>query len=433
MRDNTDNTDNRDKDRSGRTGSEPRKYGRSHSGNRESSERRDFPKRDTDKRGSQFDNSDRRGPRRDSSERKPYSDQRDNRRDNDQRGGYRRDSDDTRRGPVERRESGSNRGGFRRDSDSRRDSRPADSGDRRDSRRGQGESRGSGERKIIRKQGDRPQQSKGRFGDDNRKPDSRRPDSRRPDRPRKTERPIEPYVEKDWVRLNKFLADAGVCSRREADRLIEAGTVTINGEVVTTLGTRVLPTDKIQYGGSILKSEKLVYLLLNKPKGFITTVDDPQGRNTVMSLVGGACKERIYPVGRLDRNTTGLLLFTNDGELAKKLTHPKHNVRKIYQATLDKNLTKADMQRITEGFDLDDGHIIADEVAYVRPDESKKEIGIQLHSGRNRIVRRIFEHLGYEVTKLDRVVFGPLSKKDLPRGNYKFLSEKEINLIKNFT
>lgn len=235
---------------------------------------------------------------------------------------------------------------------------------------------------------------------------------------------------KEGIRLNKYLADAGVCSRREADRLIESGSVQINGKFVTQLGTRVMPGDKVQFGGQTLSREKPVYLLLNKPKGFITTSDDPQNRKTVMNLVENACSERIYPVGRLDRNTTGLLLFTNDGDLAKKLMHPKYETKKIYHVFLDKNLTKNDMLRIAEGLELEDGFIAPDKIAYVAQTEDKKQIGLEIHSGRNRIVRRIFEHLGYKVMKLDRVFFAGLTKKDLPRGKWRFLTPKEVNLLK---
>ena len=232
------------------------------------------------------------------------------------------------------------------------------------------------------------------------------------------------------IRLNKYLADAGICSRREADVLIASGAVKVNGKVVTQLGTKVSLSDKVQYGGQTLKREKLRYLLLNKPKGFITTSDDPQNRKTVMSLMEKACEERIYPVGRLDRNTTGLLLFTNDGDLAKKLTHPSHNVKKIYHVVLDKNLTKKDMLSIAQGLQLEDGFIRADAIAYVGDGKDKKEVGIELHSGKNRIVRRIFEHLGYKVVKLDRVFFAGLTKKDLLRGKWRFLTPKEVGLLK---
>jgi 23S rRNA pseudouridine2605 synthase len=232
------------------------------------------------------------------------------------------------------------------------------------------------------------------------------------------------------IRLNKFLSNSGVSSRREADELIKAGAVMVNGVVVTELGTKVLPSDKVQYGNETIRKEKLVYVLLNKPKGYITTTDDPFDRNTVMSLVADAGRERIYPVGRLDRNTSGLLLFTNDGELATKLMHPSHKVRKIYHAELDKALTKADLIKIGEGIELEDGLVLVDEIAYAEGGKSKKEIGIELHSGRNRVVRRIFEALGYEVVKLDRMSFAGLTKKDLPRGRWRFLTEKEVSFLK---
>ena len=233
------------------------------------------------------------------------------------------------------------------------------------------------------------------------------------------------------IRLNKYLADCGVCSRREADDLIKAGCVTVNGELVTTMGYKVKTTDKVVYGGQTLNREKLRYILLNKPKGYITTADDPEGRETVMELVKDACDERIFPVGRLDKNTTGLLLLTNDGDLAKKLTHPSSEVTKLYHVVLNKPLTKNDMLRISEGVELDDGMIAADSIAYVEDDESKKGIGIELHSGRNRIVRRIFEHLGYEVMKLDRVMFAGLDKYKLPRGEWRFLTDREVAMLKN--
>ena len=233
------------------------------------------------------------------------------------------------------------------------------------------------------------------------------------------------------IRLNKYLADCGICSRREADDLIKAGCVTVNGEVVTTMGFKVKTSDKVVYGGQTLNREKLRYILLNKPKGYITTADDPEGRETVMELVKNACEERIFPVGRLDKNTTGLLLLTNDGDLAKKLTHPSSEITKLYHVILNKPLTKNDMLRISEGVELDDGMIAADSIAYDADDDSKKSIGIELHSGRNRIVRRIFEHLGYEVTKLDRVMFAGLDKYKLPRGEWRFLTDKEVAMLKN--
>ena len=232
------------------------------------------------------------------------------------------------------------------------------------------------------------------------------------------------------IRLNKYLADCGICSRREADDLIKAGCVMVNDEVITTMGYKVKTNDKVVYGGQTLNREKLRYILLNKPKGYITTSDDPYERDTVMELVQNACPERVYPVGRLDKQTTGLLLFTNDGDLAKKLTHPSSEIPKLYHVILDKPLTKNDMLRIAEGIELDDGPIAADNIAYDQDDDSKKSIGIELHSGRNRIVRRIFEHLGYEVTKLDRVMFAGLDKYKLPRGEWRFLTDLEVMNLK---
>ena len=232
------------------------------------------------------------------------------------------------------------------------------------------------------------------------------------------------------IRLNKYLADSGICSRREADDLILAGAVTVNGVVVTELGTKVNTTDKVVYGGETLNREKLRYVLLNKPKGVITTSDDPYERHTVMELVQDACSERIYPVGRLDRNTIGLLLLTNDGDLAKTLTHPSHEVKKLYHATLDKPLTKNDLMKIKEGLILEDGPIEVDGIDWVVDDPTKREVGIEIHSGRNHIVRRIFESLGYEVVKLDRVMFAGLTKHMLPRGHWRFLTPSEISILK---
>ncbi len=233
------------------------------------------------------------------------------------------------------------------------------------------------------------------------------------------------------IRLNRFIANAGICSRRKADELIAAGVVSVNGEPVTELGFKVDPAkDSVRYNGESLKREKNVYVLLNKPKDYITTTDDPQERKTVMSLVEKASRERIYPVGRLDRNTTGLLLMTNDGDLAEKLSHPRNNITKLYQVELNKSLSQGDMNKIAFGVELEDGLIKPDQVSYV-VGGSKKEVGIQIHSGKNRVVRRIFESLGYEVVKLDRVVYSHLTKKDLPRGRWRYLEEKEIIQLKH--
>ena len=231
------------------------------------------------------------------------------------------------------------------------------------------------------------------------------------------------------IRLNKFLANAGVCSRREADEFITAGVVSVNGEVVTELGTKIKRGDEVKFHDQTVSIERKIYVLLNKPKDTVTTSDDPQARRTVMDLVKGACDERIYPVGRLDRNTTGVLLLTNDGDLASKLTHPKYLKKKIYHVHLDKNLTKADMEQIAAGIQLDDGEIQADAISYT--DEFKKdEVGIEIHSGKNRIVRRIFESLGYKVVKLDRVFFAGLTKKGLRRGEWRYLTEPEVNFLR---
>lgn len=237
-------------------------------------------------------------------------------------------------------------------------------------------------------------------------------------------------VDDGTVRLNKYIANAGICSRREADVLIESGAVKVNGKVVTEMGFKVGPDDVVNYGGETLRKERPVYILMNKPKDYITTTEDPRDRRTVMNLVKHNGPERLYPVGRLDRNTTGLLLITNDGELAKKLTHPSSRIRKIYHVYLDKNFKAADIKALQEGFELEDGFIKPDVVEYVDGAEDKKEIGVELHSGRNRIVRRMFEHLGYEVVKLDRVVFAGLTKKDLARGRTRYLSDKEVGMLK---
>lgn len=231
------------------------------------------------------------------------------------------------------------------------------------------------------------------------------------------------------VRLNKFLSNAGICSRREADVLISTGVVRVNGKIITEMGYKVKPGDKVQYDGETINAETKRYVLLNKPKGFITTMDDPMGRKTVMGIVKKACKERIYPVGRLDKETTGLLLFTNDGDLAKKLTHPKHKASKIYQVELDKKVRVEDLEKLMSGILLEDGTTVFDQASYIN-NEDAKMVGVELHSGKNRIVRRSFEALGYEVLKLDRVMFAGLTKKDLPRGKYRHLTEKEIAFLK---
>ena len=231
------------------------------------------------------------------------------------------------------------------------------------------------------------------------------------------------------IRLNKYLANAGVCSRREADEYIQAGAVLVNGTVVTELGTKVLRSDEVKFRDQPVTMEKKVYVLLNKPKDYVTTSDDPQQRKTVMDLVKNACEERIYPVGRLDRNTTGVLLLTNDGDLASKLTHPKCLKKKVYHVYLDKPVTATDLQKIAEGIELEDGEVHADAIEYASPTD-EKQVGIEIHSGKNRIVRRIFESLGYRVVKLDRVQFAGLTKKNLRRGDWRFLTEKEVDMLR---
>ena len=304
--------------------------------------------------------------------------------------------------------------------------------------------------------GDRPQRS---YGDRPQRPSYNREGGDRPYRPRYNNdnrsqgfsRPIrrtgdydpnakyskkkqieykEQFVDpNEPIRLNKFLANAGVCSRREADEFITAGVVSVNGEVVTELGTKIKRSDVVKFHDEPVSIERKVYVLLNKPKDTVTTSDDPQERRTVMDLVKGACNERIYPVGRLDRNTTGVLLLTNDGDLASKLTHPKFLKKKIYHVHLDKNLTKADMDQIAAGIQLEDGEIHADAISYT-DDFKKDQVGIEIHSGKNRIVRRIFESLGYKVVKLDRVFFAGLTKKGLRRGDWRYLSEAEVNYLR---
>jgi 23S rRNA pseudouridine2605 synthase len=233
----------------------------------------------------------------------------------------------------------------------------------------------------------------------------------------------------ELIRLNRFIANAGICSRREADKYITAGVVSVNGQTVTELGTKVSPDDEVRFDNRLITPERKVYLLLNKPKDVVTTTDDPHAEFTVMDLIKGACEERIYPVGRLDRNTTGLLLLTNDGELSKKLTHPSHKVGKVYQVTLDNNVSVNDIQKIAAGVELDDGFIAADAITYVEG-QNKNIVGIEIHSGKHRVVRRIFEHLGYKVKALDRVSFAGLTKKNIPRGKWRFLSPREVSYLK---
>lgn len=275
-------------------------------------------------------------------------------------------------------------------------------------------------KKVIRRGEDTEKKvvSKRRISDSSEARENTKP--QRPRMPKKTA-PVS-----DTIRLNKYISNAGVCSRREADMYIKAGNVTVNGKIVTEMGYQVKPHDEVRFDDTAINPEAKRYVLLNKPKDYITTLDDERGRKTVMELVSNACKERIYPVGRLDRNTTGLLLFTNDGDLAKKLTHPKHNIHKLYHVTLDKNLTSADMKKIADpGFLIEDIPVFVDHISYVEG-SPKTEVGVEIHSGRNRIVRKVFESLGYSVTKLDRVIFAGLTKKDLPKGRWRHLSDQEV-------
>ena len=346
-------------------------------------------------------------------ERKPFGEKRSFGRRDDERGERRSFGRDDR---EERGTRGAARKPFGRKFED--NEKPASRGfsRRNDEERDEKKSFGRGSRKPFGKRFDRDDERPARGG----RRGYRREKDPEFDRPRAT----------GEIRLNKYLADSGICSRREADDLILAGAVTVNGEVVTELGTKVKTTDKVVYGGQTLNREKLRYVLLNKPKGVITTSDDPYERHTVMDLVEGACQERIYPVGRLDRNTIGLLLLTNDGELAKTLTHPSHEVKKLYHVTLNKPLTAADFEQIEKGLMLEDGPIQVDKIDYVTDDPTMREVGVEIHSGRNHIVRRIFESLGYEVIKLDRVMLAGLTKQNLPRGHWRFLTPAEISMLK---
>ncbi|MFD2066790.1 pseudouridine synthase [Pontibacter silvestris] len=426
-----------------REGGERRSYGNDR---REGGERRSY--------GSRNENSDRRSfkPRREDGDRKPFNaggreqqgegrtfNERSRKFDKEGReGGERRSFGPDRREGGERRSFGSDRrSNDRRPSGNREGGERRSFGsDRREDNRGDRSSFGEkrsfgGDRKPFNSN----RSDKFSKGSDNSSSgiDPKTPDynlSRYKDNPRIKKTNRKDDEDDGTIRLNRFIANAGVCSRREADSLIEAGEIRVNGDVVTEMGFKVKPEDTIQYGKKVLNREKLVYVLLNKPKDFITTTDDPEGRKTVMSLVEKASTERIFPVGRLDRNTTGLLLFTNDGELAQKLTHPSNNVKKIYQVELDKPITKEDFKKVAEGVELEDGKAEVDDVALIG--ESNKFLGLEIHIGRNRIVRRIFEHLGYEVVTLDRVQYAGLTKKDIPRSDWRYLSEKEVIRLKFF-
>ncbi|MCX2740522.1 pseudouridine synthase [Pontibacter anaerobius] len=427
-------------DRPNREGSERRSYGDRREGG-ERGERRSFnsdrpERRDSDRKSFGSDRRDDRrggGDRREGGERRSFGGDR-------REGGERRSFNSDRREGGERRSFSNDRPrrdeGERRSFNSdRRDDRKGgeERGERRFSREGKpsfGEKRGSREERGVKSFTPRGR-SNDRFRGNEEEPKT--PDynlNRYKNNPRIKKSNREEEENDGTIRLNRYIANAGVCSRREADVLIESGEIKVNGEVVTEMGYKVQPTDNVYYGKKLLSREKMVYVLLNKPKDFLTTTDDPEGRKTVMSLVANASKERIFPVGRLDRNTTGLLLFTNDGEVAQKLTHPSNNIKKIYQVELDKPITKADYLKVAEGVELEDGKADVDDVAILG--ESNKFLGLEIHIGRNRIVRRIFEHLGYDVVSLDRVQYAGLTKKDVPRGEWRYLTEKEVIQLKYF-
>ncbi len=458
----------RDDDRPSRSGSDRKPYARrgdDERPSRDNDDRKPYARRGDDERPSR-DNDDRkpyarRGdderPSRDNDDRKPYARRGDDERpsrDTDDRKPYARRDDDQRpsrdnddRKPYARRDDdkrpsrdNDDRKPYARRDDDKRPSRDTD--DRKPYARRDDNNRSSSDRTPGKSFGKKPfEKKRERYADrDHSKEMGGRFDKRKDEKKFKTRNDRTPFRDKvasepsepGEVRLNRFIANAGICSRREADELITAGVISINGEIVTELGTKVKPGDNVKYHDQSLKTEKLVYVLLNKPKDYITTTDDPEERRTVMALVHDAGKERIVPVGRLDRNTTGLLLLTNDGELTKRLTHPSGNIKKLYQVELDKNLTQVDMVKAAEGIELEDGVVAFDEIQYASPDD-KSIVGVELHSGKNRIVRRIFEAMGYEVRKLDRTTFAGLTKKDLPRGRWRYLTEMELNMLKMLT
>ena len=329
--------------------------------------------------------------------------------------GFGRDSRDSRGGRPQRAE-----GGFKRNERTERSERP------------QRTERGGRNERFTREGGERTERNDRRAATTERRT-APKGEGKRGYAPRRDEKPrsypkYNPNRVTGEIRLNRFISQSGVCSRREADDYILAGLVTVNGEVVTELGTKIMPTDEVRFNDERLQGEKHVYIVLNKPKGYVTSLDDPHADKTVMELVRDACTVRVYPVGRLDKNSLGLLLITNDGDVTRQLTHPSNRKKKIYQVTLDKALTRADMDTLTEGITLEDGDIFADEVAYAS--EDKKTVGVEIHSGRNRIVRRMFEHLGYTVQKLDRVYYAGLTKKNLKRGAWRFLTKDEVMRLK---
>lgn len=358
----------------------------------------------------------------------------DDRNRNRTEGGYR----PRERAPYEQRGEGgsSDRSGYRRNSYDTRtypsDGRPqGPSGERRygDGKRPYGE-RGTGDRKGY---GSKPYGTQGGGAYGGRPTDRRRPAGQRgPKVPKYNSENYPTFpapVIEDKIRLNRYIAMSGICSRREADEFIQSGVVSVNGLVVTELGAKVSQQDEVRFNGNVIRNERKVYIVMNKPKGYVTSVEDPHADKTVMELLKEGCRERVYPVGRLDKNSLGVLLITNDGDMAKKLMHPSFEKKKVYQVSLDKPLTHADMDALVQGFELDDGEIHADAVSYVGT--KKTEIGIEIHSGRNRIVRRMFEHLGYKVTKLDRVYFAGLTKQRLKRGEWRFLTPREVQALRS--
>ena len=366
-----------------------------------------------------------------------------NRNYNQQGGGY--ENQDQQGGGYNRQQGGYNRpqGGYNRQQGGYGNNRQQGGGYGNNRQQGgYGNNRQQGGYGNNRQQGgaygnNRNRQQGGGYGNNRQQPQRRnnrqqqgpRPQMRFTPRPQRIEYVLPEVDPNEPIRLNKFMANAGVCSRREADELIQQGVVKVNGNPVTELGTKITRNDVVEYNDKVVTLESKCYVLLNKPKDCVTTSDDPNGRTTVMDLVKGACSERIYPVGRLDRNTTGVLLLTNDGDLASKLTHPKYVKKKIYQVWTDKPISEDDMQHIADGIELDDGPIHADAVSYVSPTD-RKQAGIEIHSGRNRVVRRIFETLGYHVVKLDRVYFAGLTKKNLARGKWRYLTQEEVNFLK---
>ncbi len=414
-------------------------YNREDNGERRPYQRRDNNyNRDNDGERRPYQRRDNNYNRDNNGERRPYQ-----RRDNN----YNRDNDGERR-PYQRRDNNYNRDNNgerrpyqRRDNNYNRDNngerRPYQRRDNNYNRDNDGERRPYQRRDNNYNRDNNSERRPYQRRDNNYNRDNRqqRPYNNRGNNSRPQVRKKSTYVPKpgpditEPVRLNKFIANTGLCSRREADEYIKAGDVTINDVVHTEMGVRVKPGDVVKYKGAEIKPQSKTYIIMNKPKDFVTTVDDPNAKRTVIDLVEGKIHQRVYPVGRLDRNTTGVLLLTNDGELTKVLTHPKHNKKKIYHVQLDKALEKEDMDKISEGFELEDGFISADEISYVH-DEDKRQIGIEIHSGKNRIIRRLFHHLDYKVMKLDRVYFAGLTKKGLSRGQWRFLNSKEVGTLK---